>query len=236
MYELDFRRHKPFIAGTIALALVSLTSYARSEGAQPADADALVLELRGLPAELYTGPMSHLCNAAPAPCSPPPLPPAEMKRQRIYGQLSALGNASVSALARGLQYEDASVRSNAALALYVLSDESLSSGRVTPRVDIRAALPALIVALESDLRTGALAAQAIGNMGAPGAAAVPTLVKLLSIEDEGLRNSACIGLGGIGPSAKSALPQLERALTDPSYNVRGFARSAIAKIDGSAPP
>jgi HEAT repeat protein len=115
----------------------------------------------------------------------------------------------VPALARGLQNEDASVRSNAALALYVLSDKSLSSDRVTPRVDIRAALPALIVALGSDSRTGALAAQAIGNIGA---------------------------LAGIGPSAKSALPQLERALADPSNDVRGFARLAIARINGSVPP
>jgi HEAT repeat protein len=160
-----------------------------------------------------------------------------MKRQRIYSQLSALGSATVPALARGLLYADVSVRSNSALALYVLSDESFSSGRVTPRVEIRAALPALIVALQdSDSRTGALAAQAIGNIGAPGVAAVPTLVKLLSSEDEGLRNGACIGLGGIGPSAKNALPQLKRTLADPSNSVREFARLAIAKIDGSAPP
>jgi hypothetical protein len=64
LYELDFRRHKIFIAGTLALALVSLTPYAQSQGAVSLDADAVVLELRGLPAELYTGPMSHLCNAA----------------------------------------------------------------------------------------------------------------------------------------------------------------------------
>jgi HEAT repeat protein len=131
---------------------------------------------------------------------------------------------------------DASVRSNSALALYVLSDESLSSDRVTSRVDILAALPALIVALDSDSRTGALAAQAIGNIGAPGVAAVRALVKLLGSEDEGLRNSACIGLGGIGPSARGALPQLKRALADPSNNVRGFARLAIAKIDGGLSP
>ena len=94
----------------------------------------------------------------------------------------------------------------------------------------------LIVALDSDSRTGALAAQAIGNIGGPGVAAVPALVKLLSSEDEGLRNTACIALGGIGPSARSALPQLERALTDPSNNVRGFARLAMAKINGSVLP
>jgi HEAT repeat protein len=233
--KLDFRRQKPFIAGTLALALISLTHYAWPQSAQPVDADALVLQLRGLPAELYAGPGSYLCNPAPSPCSPPPLPSAEIKRQNIYSRLSGLGSASVPALARGLQNEDATVRSNAALALYVLSDGSSSSDRITPRVDIRAALPALIVALDSDLRTGALAAQAIGNIGAPGVAAVPSLVKLLSSKDEGLRNSACISLAGIGPSAKSALPQLEHALADPSNNVRGFARLAIAKINGSVP-
>jgi hypothetical protein len=233
--KIDFRQKAPLIAGTIALVLVSLTPDARSQGTEPLDADAVVLQLRGLPAELYAGPGSYLCNPAPSPCSPPPLPPAEIKRRRIYSQLSALGSAGVAALARGLQNDDASVRSNAALALYVLSDESLSSDRVTPRVDIRAALPALIVALDGDLRTGALAAQAIANIGAPGVAAVPALVKLLSSEDEGLRNGACIGLGGIGPSARGALPQLERALADPSYNVRGFARLAIARINGGVP-
>ena|ERR1700733_4918621 len=121
-----------------------------------------------------------------------------------------------------------------ALALNVLSDDSLSPDRVA-RVDIGAALPALIVALGSDLRTGELAAQAIGNLGAAGAAAVPALVKLLSSDEEGLRNSACIGLRGIGPSAKSAVPQLTVTLADPSSNVRGFARLAIGKIDGSVP-
>jgi HEAT repeat protein len=234
--KLDFRQQTPSVAVTLALALVSMTPDARPQGTEPLDADAVVLQLRGLPAELYIGPMSRLCNPAPAPCSPLPLPPAEIKRQRIYSQLSALGSAIVPALARGLQNVDASVRSNSALALYVLSDESLSSDRVTSRVDILAALPALIVALDSDSRTGALAAQAIGNIGAPGVAAVPALVKLLSSEDEGLRNSACIGLRGIGPSARSALPQLERALADPSNDVRGFARLAIAKIDGRLPP
>jgi len=61
-------------------------------------------------------------------------------------------------------------------------------------------------------------------------------MKLLSSDDEGLRNAACIALGDIGPSAKSALPQLKRALDDPSNNVRRFARLAIAKIGASVPP
>jgi HEAT repeat protein len=231
--KLDFRQQTSLIPGTIALALISLTHYAWPQGAQPVDADAIVLQLRGLPAELYAGPGSYLCNPEPSPCSPPPLPPEEIKKQHIYSQLAALGSASVPALARGLQYADVGVRRNSALALLVLSDGSLSSGRVMPRVDIRAALPALIVALDSDSRTAALAAQAIGTIGAPGVAAIPALVKLLSSEDEGLRNGACIALAGIGPSAKRALPQLKRALADPSNEVRGFARLAIAKINGS---
>jgi hypothetical protein len=233
--RLDLLEKTSFVAGIFALALVLMTPDARPQATEPVDADALVLQLRGLPAELYPGPMSYLCNPAPAPCSPPPLPPAEIKRQRIYSQLSALGTAGVLALAGGLQNADVSVRSNSALALYYLSDDSLSSDRAIPRVDIRAALPALIVALHGDSRTVELAAQAIGNIGAPGVAAVPSLVKLLTSDEEGLRNSACIGLGGIGPSAKSALLQLKIALADPSSNVRGFARMAIAKIDGSAP-
>jgi hypothetical protein len=232
--KLDFQKTL-VTGGMLALALVSLMPYARPQGTGSLDADAVVLQLQGLPAELYLGPMSHLCNPAPAPCSPLPLPPAEIKRQRIYSRLSALGSAGVLALARGLQNADVSVRSNSALALYALSDESISSNLVSPGVDIRAALPALIVALDSDLRTGALAAQAIGNIGAPGVAAVPALVKLLSSENEGLRNAACIALGDIGPSARSALPQLKVALADPSNDVRGFARLAIAKISPAAP-
>jgi HEAT repeats len=233
--KLAFRQTTRFIAGTLALALVLMAPDALPQSTEPVDADSLVLQLRGLPPELYLGPMSHLCNPAPATCSPPPLPRAEIKRQRIYSQLSALESAGVLALARGLQNAELSVRSNSALALYYLSDDSQSSDRAIPRVDIRAALPALIVALNSDLRTGALAAQAIGNIGAPGVAAVPALVRLLGSEDEGLRNTACIALGDIGPAARSALPQLKIALADPSSNVRGFARLAIAKIGAAAP-
>jgi hypothetical protein len=69
----------------------------------------------------------------------------------------------------------------------------------------------------------------IGPSAAP---AVADLVKLLTSDDEGLRNSACIGLRVIGPSAKGALTALGRARSDPSYDVRRFAELAIASVEG----
>ena len=55
---------------------------------------------------------------------------------------------------------------------------------------------------------------------------------MLTDGDEGARNGACIALTGIGPAAKEALPALRTALSDPSADVRGFAKRAIATIEG----
>jgi HEAT repeat protein len=202
------------------------------------DADALVQQLSGLPAAIQPGPFSWLCNPAPAPCSPPPLPPDEAKRQSIYNQLFAPGSVGVPALARALGSRDVSLRSNAALALGVLSGGWwTSSDRAPAKINISAALPALTIALQDpDLRTRGLAAQAVGNIGAYVAPAVPALVKLLASDNEGLRNSACIGLRGVGPPAKDAMPALRSALHDPSRDVRRFAELAIASIEERVSP
>jgi len=159
------------------------------------------------------------------------LSPGEAKRKNIYDQLFALGKDGVGALARALGSRDVSLRSKAALALGVLSGGWWKSDG--SKIDISESLAALIIALQDpDSRTQALAAQAIGNIGAGAAQAEPALVRLLVSGDEGLRNSACIGLGGIGPPARDALPALRIALTDPSLDVRRFAQSAIASIGG----
>jgi hypothetical protein len=60
---------------------------------------------------------------------------------------------------------------------------------------------------------------------------VPALIRLLADPDEGARNSACIGLTGIGPPAKEALPALRKTVSDPSKDVRRFAQRAIGTID-----
>jgi len=230
--ESHFLHRTRFVADGFVL-VVALLPYVASHAAGQQDADALVQELSGLPAELYTGPMSFLCPPHPSPCSPPPLPPAEAKRQRIEDQLHGLGGDGVLALARGLGNADVSVRRNSALMLMVLSEDLGSSNPGATKIDTSAALSALITTLDDpDFRARELAAQAIGDIGAYAAPAVPALVKMLTIEDEGLRNSACIGLRGIGPPASGALPALTRALSDPSKDVRQFATFAIASIEG----
>lgn len=115
------------------------------------------------------------------------------------------------------------MRRNVALALNALAGNWFD--RSKGRMDIRAALPALIAALQdADGSVRGWSAQAIGAIGPDAAQAVPALVKLLGNTDDGSRISACIALDGIGPAARAALPALEKALSDPSADVRRFAQ------------
>jgi HEAT repeat protein len=63
---------------------------------------------------------------------------------------------------------------------------------------------------------------------------VPALIRLLGSSSEGDKNSACIALAGMGPAARTALPALKKALSDPSADVRTFAQRAITQIEGGA--
>ena len=168
---------------------------------------------------------------------PTPLPPLtnsngeseERRRSQLYDQLRHLGPEGVLALSRGLHDDDVQLRKNAALALGILAgawfDPSWS------KLDIKSALPALIVALQdSEPNVRAWSAQAIGEIGPDAEVAVPELITLLSDPDVGSRNSACIALRGIGPPAKTALPMLRNSLSDPSQDVRRFAELAIKSI------
>jgi hypothetical protein len=92
-----------------------------------------------------------------------------------------------------------------------------SHDRYPSRIDISAALPALMTALQdSDQHVRANAALDLGDMGSKAAPAVGRLIETLGDPDEGVRESVCRGLGGIGPAAKAALPTLWQALVDPS--------------------
>jgi len=64
--------------------------------------------------------------------------------------------------------------------------------------------------------------------------AVPTLVGFLENDkDAGIRRSAAMWLGGIGPDASAAIPSLNRALSDPSPIVRVEAARALDCIEAS---
>jgi len=203
------------------LILVVLTSTAafQSTPAIPQSADELVQALRQFPPALN--------GVAPGNGV---IPPTERLRGEIYDRLWSLGSAAVPALCRGLGDPDVQVRRNVALFLGVAGGNWYDRGR--PRLAIEGCVPALVRALaDSDGRVKELAAQVVGATGAAGVPAVPALVGLLTSPNEGERNTACIGLAGIGPAAKAALPALKKALSDPSADVQRFAQRAIESIE-----
>jgi HEAT repeat protein len=76
------------------------------------------------------------------------------------------------------------------------------------------------------------AAEALGAIGPPAKAAVPTLIDAL--KDTAVRTEAARALGNIGPDAKAALTPLNDLLGDKKNRDRDFqmvAREAIRKIE-----
>jgi HEAT repeat protein len=208
------------LTGAIAVVALAGTAGTAQRGVLPAPvqerAEGVVQQLRHFPTPLPAAPRSYV-------------DPVEQRRRELYSELRQLGPDALPALARGLEDPDVQLRRNVALALNVLAGTWF--GQSQEKMDIRAALPALITALwDADGSVRAWSAQAIGQMGPDGARAVPSLIALLGSADEGSRNSACIALHGIGPAARQALPALEKALSDPSMDVRRFARRAVDKI------
>ena len=208
-----------FALASFVLLALGTSSISQLTKPVQSDADTLVNDLRDLPTPLPATPRSDGS-----------ISPAEQQRRRLYEGLLRLGPSGVLALSRALRNEDVQLRKNAALALNVLAGGWYD--RSWPKLDIKPALSALVAALQDiDSSVRAWSAQAIGNIGADAATAVPDLVTLLSNGDEGSRNSACIALRFIGPAAKQALPDLRKALSDPSKDVRRFAALAIENIE-----
>ncbi len=218
----------------ILLAAAMMPGFAVQPHAARADAataDALVAKLRELPLPLRRfAPGGSSANAAP-----PPLPALELRRQRVYDELHALGPQSVPALARALRDPDPQMRRNVAVALDVVGGGWWHFPDGGPKLDLRQALPALLAALQdSDPGVRAWAAQDIGDMGAAAAAAVPRLRAMLHLQDPESRGNACRALGQLGVAAQGALPDLRQALDDSSPEVRQAARGAIARIGRAA--
>jgi HEAT repeat protein len=192
-----------------------------------------VAELRDLPLPLAASPRAIASTRA----LQRPLPALELRRQKIYDELHALGPASLPALATALRDPDADLRRAAAVALDVLGGGWWQFADGGPRLDLRPVLPTLRRALrDPDADVRAWAARDIGDIGAPAAAAVPRLRAMLRSTDAGSRAGACSALGAIGPAARVALPDLKRALGDASPAVREAARDAIASIAAPTSP
>jgi HEAT repeats len=93
------------------------------------------------------------------------------------------------------------------------------------------ALPALIVALQSDNRILRLnVTSVLSDLGADAVAAVPALTTALQDPDEQVRLYATLALGNIGVGAKAAEPDLIRSLQDRSSYVRIYASYALRQI------
>jgi hypothetical protein len=213
-------------------ALPARQRVTRGEAASAAEmrarADSIVERLRELPL-----PMQASAHGLPSrKAAPPPLPALETRRQQVYSELHALGQASVPALVRALRDPDPEMRRNVAVAIDVVGGGWWQFPDGDSKVDLRPALPSLLAALrDSDPGVRAWAAQDISDIGAAAGAAVPGLRALLRSPDAQSRGSACNALGGIGVAARDALPDLRRALHDPSPEVRQAARDAIASVE-----
>lgn len=228
----------PVGLGIVALLVFGATGAVPALAAQPhrpqadaATAEAVVAKLRDLPLPIQAFP--H--GTASAKSAKRPLPALELRRQRVYEELHALGPASVSALARALRDPDPEMRRDVAVALDVVGGGWWLFSDGGRKLDLRPALPALLGALEDpDAGVRAWAAQDIGDMGAAGAVAVPRLRAMLHRPDAESRGSACRALGRIGSAARASLPDLRNARDDSSPEVRQAAREAIAGIDPAA--
>lgn len=215
---MNTKAHRLARVSFILLALCA-SGAAQIPKLTPDDAHTLVRQLKSLPTPLPTSPRSDGSISS-----------AEEQRRRFYESLLQLGPDGVLALSRALSDDDVNLRKNAALALGVLAGGWYEPS--WPKLDIKAALPALVAALQdSDTNVRAWSAQAIGSIGPDAAPAVPDLISLLANSEEGSRNSACIALRFIGPAAKAALPALRKALSDRSKDVQRFAALAIENIE-----
>lgn len=106
----------------------------------------------------------------------------------------------------------------------------------------KAAIPVLRLTLQSkEWRAKFSAAKALQLLGAPLEEVVPIYLEELGNNDPNVRIKAALGLGDLGPQAKSAVPGLIKAFADnrdeagPYYDVfRSYVASTLGKIGPEA--
>lgn len=90
---------------------------------------------------------------------------------------------------------------------------------------------AILAPLCDDIDKGLQAMPILGEMGPAAADAVPSLVEVLSHDDQALRFEAVTALGLIGESAAVALPEIRKLTSDSDPDVVIAARQAIRLIE-----
>ena len=212
------------VAVIIAAALAAFghtAAASRAPSPRQGEADALVQELRELPAPWPFA-------TAPSDGVPRPL---EVLQDRLYEQLRQLGDTAWPALSQGLSDPDVRVRRSVLIYLNSLG-VAFPSG--PPKTDFQPCLPALIGALrDDDQYVRYWSAQMIALLGSKAASAVPALIARLSEPDDPARRDVLLALGQIGAAASAALPAVRNMLADPNADMRRFAQLAIDKIQGS---
>lgn len=97
------------------------------------------------------------------------------------------------------------------------------------------AVPSLVrLAKQGEFRELKPIANALGKIHSFPEIAVPLLASLLQHEDVFIRSNAAMSLAEFGPQAKSAVPQLLKAILDPDENVARPAGFALKRIDPEA--
>lgn len=121
----------------------------------------------------------------------------------------------------------------------IYNQRAAASALIRFKEHARAALPALRKRLSpSDTDVAWFSAEAIGNIGSPAAEAVPDLTRALREQVNRCRGyfSPCCrsfipAIGGIGPAATNAKPDLEPLLDHPDPYLRMAAAVALLEID-----
>lgn len=126
---------------------------------------------------------------------------------------------AIPVLTAALEIEDEYVRSKAIGALEAFGAEA------------KAAIPALVRAVNSDEANGCLAASALGAIDIEGAS-VPVLIEALASDDARLRRYAARGLGRMGRAAAAAEIPLRDRLQDGDAGARIAAAAAYWHVAG----
>lgn len=117
--------------------------------------------------------------------------PELLKRNEIARVIRAGGSESVRALAQELDSSDLSMRKNASFELLELGGGLGVPFDHGPKVDIKAAIPALIKALnDSDDEVRVWSMAALRSLGPAAKAAIPALRQAAKDKDQGIRTNA----------------------------------------------